>query len=298
MVSSDHAELLESFSRWAIADANVRSAVLFGSRARQHSAPAAADTWSDIDLHLICDAPTRLESLDWQRFISGHRLELAVVRPASSGVKKITLLFADGEADLIVVPLAKMRLARMAVQLGLHRRWEFLAGMLNNMATIMSGGYRFLKGETAWGTFYGRVVGEMPGFRLADSRIRTMADIFLCDLLSVMQKIARGELVAAQRMLHRTVLETNIELLHELRLREGRGTFQQARRVEKLVPAEELACIQVDARLQRAELRTAAWKALTGLQTLMARLVPAWRAPEGVVVLIRQAAQDTPHRSA
>ncbi len=286
MVNSAHADLLASLERWLQSDSAVQAAVLFGSRVREQKNPAAADRWSDIDLHVITSAADRLEKMDWAQALPDQRLFLQAVRPASGGVRKVTLLLGNGEADLVVVPSVKLRLAALAMTLGLHRRVGFIGAALNNLSTIMGGGYRFLKGEKTWGRFYARVVSEMPGFRLNDDEVRRLADVALCDLLWVLQKLERGEWVAAQRILHRCALETNVVLLHELRMRRGEATFQQARRVEKLMPTEQLASLQISARLDPKELNVATWKILSGLKAVMAQMVPEWAVPSGVEALL------------
>ncbi len=286
MVTGSQAGLLAALQRWLQSERGVDAAILFGSQVRAAGGAAAADGWSDVDLHLITSAAARLEKMDWAQALPGQRLCLQVVRPATSGVRKVTLLFEDGEVDLVLVPTAKLRLASLLMKLGLHRRIGFVAAGLNNLSTIMGGGYRFLKGESAWGGFLARVVGEMAGFRIDDAQVCELADTALCDLLWVLQKLERGELVAAQRILHRSVMETNVVLLHELRVRRGEPTFQQARRVERLVTTTQLAALQISARLDSSELRAAAWGTLAGLKSLMTELVPAWSVPKGVEKLL------------
>ena len=150
-MSGSRPDLLRALDRWLQAEPSVRAAVLFGSQVRKPGSATAADGWSDIDLHIITSAPARTEALDWARAFPDHRLCLSAVRPATGGVRKVTLLFDDGEADLVLVPSAKLRMAALAMHLGLHRKIDFLAGALNNLATIMGGGFRFLKGEKTWG---------------------------------------------------------------------------------------------------------------------------------------------------
>ncbi len=286
MVTGSHAGLLAALERWTQCEPAVDAAILFGSQVRQTGSAVAADGWSDVDLHIVTRAASKLEGMDWSQVLPGQNLCLQVARPATSGVRKVTLFFEDGEADLVLVPTAKLRLAKFAMSVGLHRRVGIVAAALNNLATIMGGGYRFLKGERAWGRFFARIVGEMPGFRLDDTQVQQLANTALCDALWVLQKLERGELVAAQRILHRSVMETNVVLLHELRTRRSEPTFQQARRVERLVTPGQLATQQVSARLVATELRAATWQALAGLKTLMAELVPAWSVPKGVEQLL------------
>ena len=217
-------------------------------------------------------------------------------RPATGGVRKLTVLYAGGETDLVLVRASQMRLASIAMRLGLHRRVRSVAHALNTFATIMDGGYRFLKGERTWGPLYARVVAEMAGYRIGDDEARQFADSFLCDLLWVLQKLERGELVAAQRILHRALHETNVVLLHELRMRRGDVTYQQARRVEQLVTPAQLSTVQVSARLDHAEIAAAAWRAREGLDELMRELVPAWGAPAPMQALLSRHA-PTPMRA-
>lgn len=165
---------------------------------------------------------------------------------------------------------------------------------LNEIATCLQSGYRFLKGEKEWGAFYARVVAEMPGVRLADVEVAGLAGVFLCDLCWVFQKLERGELSAAQHLLHRSLAETNFRLVRELRLRRGQPvlSFGLGRRVEAILAPGELAWVQVDARLEREELGRAAWTAFKGLRGLMGELVPGWRVPPGLdELLVRYSAR-------
>lgn len=288
MVSVAHTRLLAAMEGWLRAQPAVKAVVLFGSQARAQHAAATADHWSDIDLHVITSQPGRMERVNWAQELPELHFLLQIARPATGGVRKATVLFSEGEVDLVLVPSGKFRLAGWALRCGLHRRIGFLRAALNNLATILGGGYRCLKGERDWGWIYARIATEMPGFRIDDEEARRLADEFLADLLWVLQKLDRGELVAAQRILHRALVETNVVLLHEVRTRDGVPTFQQARRVEQLVTPDELKALQIDARLESAALRTAAWGAFTGLRSLMSRLVPDWRVPAGMQTLLER----------
>ena len=183
---------------------------------------------------------------------------------------------------MVIVPSAKLRLVQIAMRFGLHRRFRNLNYALNEFSSILSFGYRFLKGEHRWGRFYAQVLAEIPHARIDDREAQDLADVFLCDLLWVLQRIDRGELAATQRVLHRSLAETNFRLLHELRRRQGLGTYRDARRVERLLPAAELALVQVSARLEAAELHQAAWHAFDSVVTIMHGLVPGWKVPTGM----------------
>lgn len=283
-MTSQHDALLSAVTVWLNAEPSVRSAVLFGSTASGEKSADSSDGWSDIDLHVITNAPAQLERMDWARALPSQQFCLHVARPATGGVRKITVLFAAGQIDLVAVPATSMKLARLAMNGGLHRRLRFLRMALNEMATTLRAGYRFIKGATAWEAFYARVASEMPGVRLNVVEAGQLADIFLCELLWVLQKLERGELMAAQLVMHRSLAETNFRLMRELRLRRGQPlpSFGLARRAETLLTEDDLARLRVDARLDREELRRAAWNALAGLKQLMSELAPVWRPPVGV----------------
>jgi hypothetical protein len=284
------AGLLPAIRAWLDAEQSVKSAVLFGSSARQADAPGSAGDRSDFDLHVVTTAAARLEHVDWPGVFPREKFCLQVVRPATGGVRKVTVVFASGGIDLVLVPAARLKLIRRAMERGLHRRQPLLRVALNEMATCLHSGYRFLKGEKVWGPFYARVAGEMPGVRLADAEAAGLADVFLCDLWWVLQKLERGELSAAQHLVHRSLAETNFRLVRELRLRRGQPlpSFGLGRRVETLLSPEELTWVRVDARLRRKNLGRAAWSAFAGLKALMRRLVPAWQVPAGMRELLER----------
>jgi predicted nucleotidyltransferase len=274
-------ELLPAVMTWLTRETAVKAAVLFGSSARPASALEAVDIRSDVDLHIVTTAAARLEHLDWSRELAGLNLCHQTVRPATAGVRKVTALFVEGEVDLILVPAARLHLIRLAVRLGWHRKSATLRYTLNEIATCLRSGYRFLKGEDSWGNFYSWIVAEMPGTRLDDREAAGLADVFLCDLSWVLQKLERGELVAAQHLLHRSLAETNLRLMREWRLRRGLPlpSFGLGRRAESLYSPEDLRLVQIDARLDAAELRQAAWQAFESVVTIMLAMVPGWKVP-------------------
>jgi hypothetical protein len=282
MVTASENILLADLTTWVRCEGNVNAAVLFGSQVRPQGHLASADRWSDIDLHVIAKRPSAVASIDWKKCLPRHRHCLQVLRPASGGVSKLTILFDSGEVDLVLIPNLSMHLANWGIRAGLHRRAGRLNQALNAVATIMSGGYRFLKGEPKWGILYRRIVSEMPGVRIDNAEAVRIANGFLCDLLWLCQKVQRGELIAARRCLNNSLIETNIVLLHEWRLRQGLPTFQQARRLEQMVAPDERQTVQVEASLQPNELQNAGKEALNGMCYLMSRLVPSWHVPESV----------------
>ncbi len=201
-------------------------------------------------------------------------------RPTFGGVNKVTFLLPGKlEVDIVILRAGQLGGARVAVALGLHRRVPALRQNLRFLAVVTRPGYRFLKGEAQFGTLYRRVVAEVDDPRMDDTEACRLAEGFVCDLVWQRRKLARGELAAAQRMLHQGLAETNFRLLHELRLRRGEASFPEARRIERVASPEELAATQISARHDQVELRAATEQAWQTLQGLMAELVPAWCVP-------------------
>ena len=288
MVTS--AGFLSAVVKWLESERAIKSAVLFGSSAGTADSASGSDRWSDIDLHIVTTDARRLSKIDWERILPNEKFCQQIVRPATGGVSKVTALFATGQIEMVLVPTVQFQLARLAMGLGLHRQIHRLRSALNEVHTCMQSGYYFLKGENTWGPFYSRIMDEMPGVRLCDSEVREIADIFMCELLWILQKLERGELAAAQHSLHRSLAETNFRLIRELRLRRGQSlpSFGLARRVEASLSATELSWVQVSARLEQEDLRHAAWRTLDGLKAIMSELLPLWRVPTGVDALLAQ----------
>jgi len=138
--------------------------------------------------------------------------------------------------------------------------------------------------------FYARVATEMPGVRLGDAEARMLADAAVADWLWIQHKLARGELSAAQHVLHRSLAETNFRLLRELRLRRGQPlpSFGLGRHVERLLGPEELAWVRVDARCEAEALWSATERAAEGLRALMTELVGDDRSQDRALGLRQQ----------
>lgn len=287
MVVDRSSPLIKALFDWIEREPSIRSAVLFGSHARSAFHAASADRWSDIDLHLIVDNPLKIQNIKWLAVLPGMSLILKVSRAATGGVIKLSLLFANGEADLVLVPTRKMQFSRLITSTGLQHKFPLIESSLNSFATVMSGGYKFIKGERQWAPFYARVVARMPGFRISDEQACRMAEDFLYEVFWIKKKLKRGEFIAAQRALHRSLIETNIILIHELRLRKGLTTFQQARRVEMLLSQPELQTISVSSKLNAEDLGQSLYVTLNGLNWLMSELVPQWSIAQNVSAILR-----------
>lgn len=268
------------FSAWAAGQPAVKAAVLIGSHIRPAGAPNAADPSSDWDFQVITAAPRVFADAAWARALPGCALRVYAVRPTFGGVQKVTALFAGAETDFVVIPAGPLRLARVALRLGLHRRPGPVRRGLADLAVVIRPGYRFLKGAEGWTGFYEHVLREVPDPRLDDAEAVRLADGFVCDVVWALRKLARGELLAAQRMLYHSLAETNYRLLHEVRLRRGEPSYPEARRLERVAGTDELAGVSLAPRLVAEDLHLAVMRARATLESLMARLVPAWRWPE------------------
>lgn len=286
--------MYQQIEQWLKSERSIQSAVLFGSSAS--AVGAESDEWSDVDLHLITTDVRRLQQTDWALTFPGLGYRFHSLKTATGGVDKLTIIFEAGQMDLIVIPERVMRLARVGMSLGIHRGHPRLKTALNEIHVCLRSGYRFLKGERAWGRFYERVATRMEGVRLDDAELTVLANAAAVDLLWVWQKISRGELSAAQRVLHQSVAETNFRLLRELRLRrqEALPSFGLGRHVEKLLPASELNWVRVDARCEPDDLRQATGRSAEGLAGLMGELVPGWTMPRLPGFPVRPAADVRP----
>ena len=266
---------------WAARESAVSGLVLVGSRVRAaDDAVWRADAQSDWDFQLITSRPEMFATDAWLHGFADVRA-YALRAPRIGAAPKINVVLADTEADFVLIPAGPLRLARLLVRLGLHRREGKLRRSLQNLALIIRPGWRFLKGAAAWDPLYRRLVADIADARLGDDELRRLADGFVCDCVGIRRKIARGELQAAQRLMHRDLAEVNFQLLHELRLRRGERTFPEARRIELIAEAAELALVSVEARLEGASLAAAVEKCAATCRALMAALAgTAWRWPD------------------
>lgn len=253
---------------------SVLAVSLFGSHGRSE-----ADSGSDIDLQIITSTPRIFLRPDWLSGLPFPILAYAI-RPAFGGTTKATIVFEGaGEADIVVVPVGRLRAARLLVWLGLHRRWTLLRRALGSLAVVLRPGFRVVKGAARWEAFLRKVVEDVPDPRLDDEAVKRKADCAFADFVSIQRKLNRGELVAAQRWLHIHLVQTNLELLHELRLRNGDVSFHDGRRLEQVASDEEMLAIRCDARLTKADIDREARRALRATHWLANKLTgsrPKW----------------------
>ena len=250
-------------TRWARGRRDISGLILIGSRLRRKGeAVARLDPQSDWDFQIIATRPEIFANADWMRGCRGLRVKAYGVRPARiGGVPKVHILLEGVEIDLVVIPAVQLRSLRAAQRRGEHLKPGPVRQAHQDLAEVIRPGWEFLHGEKGWGAFFRRAVADVPDPRLNDAAVHNLAECFRCDHRWLERKLVRGELIAAQRMLHQRMAETNLWLLDELRLRRGQRTFPQARRLERIATPAELAAVTVSARLTRASLRAAARKA-------------------------------------
>ena len=275
------ASLGEKIAAWAAGEPSVEALVLIGSRVREAKDKVwAADAQSDWDFLVISSRPEMFSTPAWLKKLGAKPVAYAVRTAQIGGVPKIAAVFADTEADFVIQPVPLVRQVRSALARGAHRRPGPVRSALQDLAVVIRPGWKFLKGAKAWEPFYRRAVAAVPDRRLDHAEARSLAEAFVCDAVWTRRKIARGEFLAAQRMLHRSLAETNFRLLHELRLRRGVRSFPEARRIERVARSAELSAVSISAAPNAKSLRTALAKSSATLRKLMSALAPGWRWPK------------------
>jgi len=287
----------EDTKRWISGNVNIRSAVVFGSTARVlNEGMGIREGKSDIDIHVVSTSAKWIGNVDWNEEIGKGEFCLCASRTATGGVKRWSIIYSSSQIDMVVVPAIMMYMAKLGYRLGLHRRIRSLHVALNEMASCLRMGYVFIKGEYQWGGFY-RDVSRLPGVRLVESEIVELANAAVCDCFWVLQKLERGELIAAQHVLHSRVVDTNLRLLREMRIRESLllPSFGLGRNLESLLKPSELAAIRVSSLANVNDLETATRGALAELQRLVYRLCPSWSVSPKMTKLVSSTGPSSRH---
>jgi hypothetical protein len=273
----------EAMARWADRNPTISGLVLIGSRERPEADKLwRADEHSDWDFQVIASRPKQFENGAWTKGIFGFELRAYAARTAIiGGVPKVSAVFTNAEADLVIIPAISARLLRWSIRLGLHKREGRVRRHVQDLAEVIRPGWRFLKGGDKWGGLYQRAVDDVPDPHLEDQEVRKLAEGFVCDYVWTLRKIARGELMTAQRMLFLGLTEANFRLMHELKQRRGERTFTKARRIERVAGERELNDLAVEAPLESAALCAAVAKSAATCRKLVKALVgETWHWPD------------------
>jgi len=266
--------------RWAQDEPSIELLVLIGSRARARDAPGAGDQHSDWDFQIAAADTAVFADTKWTASLGVQPLAYVARLGRLGSSQKVSVLFAEGELDLVVLPLATLRGLARAIGSGQQVEDVAVRQALTDQATVLQGGYRILKGAKDFASFYDFVVREISPARISQDGVRMLAEEFVCDFVSTHRKIERGELIAAQRWLHHQLVEKNFRLLHELRLREGQPTFPDARRIEFL-DYSRAAQVAITATLSVVSLRDGVEKAAETCRQLVRALIGnQWSWPE------------------
>ena len=229
------ASLGDRFIAWAQAQESIRALTQIGSRARGTEGPGPSDAGSDWDFQIVVDNPALFEARAQVEAALGSRAIAYTVRGAAlAAVKKLTAVFPEGGLDIVLMPTRDVEGVKMAVAAGKHMESPMAMMALGAMSSVLLGGYKILKGEEAYGDLYRLTATKIPPPRVADAAAIALAEGFVCDYLATKRLIARGELAAGQRWLHLHLSETLFKLHHELRTRQGKPSFPDARRLDLL----------------------------------------------------------------
>jgi len=268
---------------WAGKTPEIQGLMLIGSRERAAADTVwSADALSDWDFYVITSRPKLFFSSAWAEGLPGMKLKVYVHhRTLDSRAPKVNALFESAEVDLVILSHSLMRVAKLLVALGIHRRDGWGRRGLQAIAEVIRPGWRFLKGEGRWDPLFRRIVAEVPDPRMSNADAIRVADVFVCNYVWIRRKLARGEFVAAQRMLHREMAEANFRLLHELKLRRGERTFEKARRIERVALPNDVSLATVSARCEPDELRTALDRCAANCRQIMKGLAGnTWTWPQ------------------
>lgn len=267
---------------WAEREPSVTALVLIGSQTRSTKDSIwHPDAQSDWDFQIVTSNPQMFFDSNWTKGLKGAEIRAYAVREARLGdVPKINAVFADVEADFVLLPLERLEQLRQATDLGQHRLAGEVRRNLQSLAIVIRPGWHFLKGAKIWEPFYQSIISEVPDARMDDVAVRSIAEGFVCDYVWALRKLERGELLAVQRMLHRELVEVNFKLMHELKLRRDERSFPEARRIELVTNQKELMSLSVSSSPDAHALKTALKHAADTQRSLVNLLLGAsWHWP-------------------
>lgn len=258
---------------WAKAEPSVLALIQIGSRVRPLDEFGAADCLSDWDFQVVTSDPARFERRESYHDAFGVPLALAARGGRLGSARKITVLLADGEIDIVVIPLKQIEDVWNRVTAGDYNHDFPIMSALEDMYLVIIGGFNIIKGNVNVSALYAFVRSNVMAPRLSVAEIIQIAEGFVCDYVSTSRKIMRGEYLAAQRWLHHQLAEANFRLAHEYRKRSGLPSFPDARRLELLLDDSARAALEVRAVPSRESLECALQKSAETCRSLMQSLV-------------------------
>lgn len=195
------------------------------------------------------------------------------LRDVFGAAKKATILFAEFQVDIVIVPVRRLRIARLALQLGLLTRLRRMRPALESFADLMRYDHLVIKGGAEWARFYMKAVAVGGRLRLSNDDAARLLDIAFADGLMALGKVGRGEIVAAYRILFGVLIETNLRFVQEIRERIGVAGFHRGRRAEECLTELELSEVSVAIGSDKEEVVAAAIvRSLEALARLYFRL--------------------------
>lgn len=285
----------DAFTRWAQQEPSIHALVLFGSRARGSRNVTSADSGSDWDFQVVVSRPALFADAAWTLSAGMDKPIAYVARPGRLGrIIKATGVFPNGELDLVILPLHALSLARLILKLRILQFVPSVRAGMVELATVLTPGHDVMKGGAGWNKFFHRTVTCIKPHRLCNEEICLIAEAYVCDYISTRRKIDRGEFLAAQRWLHCQLAESTFRLLHEVRVRAGRTSFPDARRLEMIGRDQWFEAVTINAKPDRASLSDALEKEALVFRALVAELVGReWRWPDLSVFLEKSKSDKT-----
>jgi hypothetical protein len=268
---------------WAAQEPSVQALVLIGSRTRSiDDVVWRADMQSDWDFQIITSRPEQFADAAWVKELPHVNVRAYAMREARLGdVPKVAAIFGNAEADFVLLPAVRLEQLQASALRGEHLVAGPVRRDLQVLGAVIRPGWRFLKDAAGWESFYQKIVAEVPDARLENAAARGLAEGFVCDYIWARRKLERGELLAAQRMLHRELAEVNLRLLHELKQRRGERSFPEGRRLEFVASPAEQVAVRVSAAPTAPELRDAIDRSAATLRDLMRALAgESWHWPD------------------
>jgi aminoglycoside 6-adenylyltransferase len=127
-VAAAYEQLMDHFVTWAETEANIRAAIVIGSRARTDH---PADQWSDLDVLIFAEDPQPYQGVDWLQHVGTPWLSFLEPTPDGQGYERRVLFEGGLDVDFVPLPVAYLE------------QW-LTQGFPPDLADMVSRGVRFL----------------------------------------------------------------------------------------------------------------------------------------------------------